>query len=344
MKRLGTLICRVTLSAFIGIGLAASALAQGRPLTNVTFSLDIIVLGRHAPFYVALDKGFYREEGLNVNFVPAKGTAAAIQNVDSGIAQIGFTDVASLVVARASGSTVKVVSVIYQKAPYCLFSLDPGANVTKLSDLDGLKIGSNAGSYIPSIAKALMRKNGLDPNKLTVESIEPSARIAMLVTDKIPAIDFFNISRPVLERAAKDAKNAKVKTFLFADHGLDLYSNGIGVTEAYLKENPEVVKAFVRATLRGYQYTFRHFEEAAEIIQKYSKALKNDITVEELKIVEELTVTPEVKVSGIGSFTPARMKSSVEWMAENGGFPKEKTPKPEDVYAAGFMPDKPILP
>lgn len=344
MKRLGTLICRVTLSAFIGIGLAASALAQGRPLTNVTFSLDIIVLGRHAPFYVALDKGFYREEGLNVNFVPAKGTAAAIQNVDSGIAQIGFTDVASLVVARASGSTVKVVSVIYQKAPYCLFSLDPGANVTKLSDLEGLKIGSNAGSYIPSIAKALMRKNGLDPNKLTVESIEPSARIAMLVTDKIPAIDFFNISRPVLERAAKDAKNAKVKTFLFADHGLDLYSNGIGVTEAYLKENPEVVKAFVRATLRGYQYTFRHFEEAAEIIQKYSKALKNDITVEELKIVEELTVTPEVKVSGIGSFTPARMKSSVEWMAENGGFPKEKTPKPEDVYAAGFMPDKPILP
>lgn len=338
------MICRVTLSAFIGIGLAASALAQGRPLTNVTFSLDIIVLGRHAPFYVALDKGFYREEGLNVNFVPAKGTAAAIQNVDSGIAQIGFTDVASLVVARASGSTVKVVSVIYQKAPYCLFSLDPGANVTKLSDLEGLKIGSNAGSYIPSIAKALMRKNGLDPNKLTVESIEPSARIAMLVTDKIPAIDFFNISRPVLERAAKDAKNAKVKTFLFADHGLDLYSNGIGVTEAYLKENPEVVKAFVRATLRGYQYTFRHFEEAAEIIQKYSKALKNDITVEELKIVEELTVTPEVKVSGIGSFTPARMKSSVEWMAENGGFPKEKTPKPEDVYAAGFMPDKPILP
>jgi NitT/TauT family transport system substrate-binding protein len=345
MKRLGAAMGCAALLALIGAFLAdAPAVAQERALKKVTFSLDFIVLGRHAPLYVALDKGYYKEEGLDVSFVPAKGTGAAIQNVDSGIAQIGFIDVASLVVARANGSAVKVVSVIYQKAPYCLFSLDPGANVTKISDLEGLTVGSNAGSFIPSIAKALMRKNGFDPNKLKVESIEPSARIAMLVTDKIAAIDFFNITRPAVERAAKEAKNAKVRTFLFADHGLDLYSNGIGATETYLKENPEVVKAFVRATLRGYQYTFKHFQEAAEIIQKYSKALKNDITVEELKIVEELTVTPEVKVDGIGSFTPARMKSSVEWMAENGGFPQEKTPKPEDVYAAGFMPDKPVLP
>ena len=108
-----------------------------------------------------------------------------------------------------------------------------------------------------------MRKNGLDPNKLSVESIEPSARIAMLATRKIPAIDFFNMTKPAMDRAR--CPDAKVTTFLFADHGLDLYSNGIGATETYLKENPEVVKAFVRATLRGYQYTFKHPDEAAEI-------------------------------------------------------------------------------
>jgi NitT/TauT family transport system substrate-binding protein len=72
--------------------------------------------------------------------------------------------------------------------------------------------------------------------------------------------------------------------------------------------------------------------------------LKNDITVEELKIVEDLTVTPDVKKNGIGSFTAARMKTSVDWMAENGGFAKEKAPKPQDVYAPGFLPAKPILP
>ena len=80
------------------------------------------------------------------------------------------------------GSTVKVASVIYQKAPFCFFSLDPGANVTKLKDFEGLRVGSNTGSYISNIARAMMRKEGLDPSKLSVESIEPSARIAMLAT------------------------------------------------------------------------------------------------------------------------------------------------------------------
>jgi len=322
-------------------GNSSDARAQVAKMTDVTFSLDFIVLGRHAPFYVAIEKGFYKEENLNVNVIAAKGTAQAIQNVEAGLAQIGFTDVASLVVARAEGSTVKVVSVIYQKAPFCFFSLDPGANVRSLKDFEGLKVGSNAGSYISNIAKAMMRKEGLDPNKLSVESIEPSARIAMLVTRKIPAIDFFIITRPAMERAVKDAK---VVTFLFADHGLDLYSNGIGAKESYLKENPEVVKAFVRATLRGYQYAFKHPQEAAEMIQKHAKALNNEITVDELKIVEELAVTPDVRQNGIGSFTPARMESSVAWMAGNGGFPPEKAPKPQDVYATGFLPATPVLP
>ena len=89
---------------------------------------------------VALRKGFFKEEGLNVNIIPAKGTAQGIQNVESGLAQIGFIDVASLVVARAEGSTVKVVSVIYQKAPFCFFSLDPGANVRSIKDFEGLKV------------------------------------------------------------------------------------------------------------------------------------------------------------------------------------------------------------
>jgi NitT/TauT family transport system substrate-binding protein len=315
--------------------------AQDKKLTDITFSLDFIVLGRHAPFYVAIDKGFYKEEGLNVNIVPAKGTAQAIQNVEAGIAQIGFTDIASLVVARAEGSTVKAVAVIYQKAPFCFFSLDPGANIRSMKDLVGLKVGSNTGSYITNIARAMMRKEGLDPSTLQMESIEPSARIAMLATRKIPAIDFFVITKPAMERAVKDAK---VVTFLFADHGLDLYSNGIGAKESFLKEHPETMKAFVRATLKGYQYAFRHKDEAADIIQKYAKALKNDITVEELAIVEDLSVTPDVKKNGLGSFTPERMATSVRWMAENGGFPPEKAPKPADVYATGFLPAQPVLP
>jgi NitT/TauT family transport system substrate-binding protein len=136
-KVIGAFLCSAWLVLGGATGESGQAQAQEKKLTDITFSLDFITLGRHAPFYVAIDKGFYKEEGLNVNIVPAKGTAQGIQNVESGIAQIGFVDVASLVVARAEGSTVKVVSVIYQKAPFCFFSLDPGAHVTKLKDFEG---------------------------------------------------------------------------------------------------------------------------------------------------------------------------------------------------------------
>ena len=91
-------LCSVVLPAIPG-----AANAQVPKMTDVTFSLDFIVLGRHAPFYVAVEKGFFKEENLNVNIIAAKGTAQAIQNVESGLAQIAFTDVASLVVARACG-------------------------------------------------------------------------------------------------------------------------------------------------------------------------------------------------------------------------------------------------
>lgn len=120
-----TILCSAWLLLGGVVGDVGRALAQAPKMTDITFSLDFIVLGRHAPFYVAIEKGFFKEEGLNINIIPAKGTAQAIQNVESGIAQIGFTDVASLVIARAEGSTVKVASVIYQKAPFCSSRLIP---------------------------------------------------------------------------------------------------------------------------------------------------------------------------------------------------------------------------
>jgi NitT/TauT family transport system substrate-binding protein len=339
LKLAATVMC----SALLLLGGAAGdpRAARAQTLTDITFSLDFIVLGRHAPFFVAIEKGFYKEEGLNVSIVPAKGTAAAIQAVESKVAHLGFIDVPSLVIARAGGSTVKVVSVIYQKAPFTIFSLDPGANVTHIKGLEGLTVGSGTGSFVSNITRAVMRSNGLDPSKLEITNIEPAARVAMLAARKVPAVDFYIMSKPGIERAVE---GAKVRALLLSDWGLDLYSNGLGATEAFLKENPEAVKKFVRATLRGYQYAFKHPAEAAALQRKSAKALLEDITIEELKVVEDLSVTPDVKKNGLGWFSTEKMKSATEYMIENGGFPKEKGPKPQEVYATGFLPEKPILP
>ena len=121
MKRCTSILAALALTALF----AGDAMAQTAP---VTFSLDFRALGRHAAWYVALDKGYYKQAGLEVNIIPSQGTAQAIQSVESGVAQYGFSDVAGLVAARAnSGATAKMVAVIYQKAPYAVFSLRSGA-------------------------------------------------------------------------------------------------------------------------------------------------------------------------------------------------------------------------
>ena len=223
---------RLIAGALCGAALAASlsGLAAAQAPTKVVFSLDFIPLGRHAPWYAALAEGYFAEEGLDVSIIPAQGTAQVIQAVEAGTANIGFVDVPSVVIARAAGSRLKMIAVNYEKAPYAIFSLSTGANVTEPKQLEGLNLGSGAGSFTPKIIQGFMAQKGLDPAKLTISNVAPPARATTLLSGQIPAIEFFVMAKPGLTAGARSA-NAELRTLLLADHGLELYANGIATTD-----------------------------------------------------------------------------------------------------------------
>jgi NitT/TauT family transport system substrate-binding protein len=314
---------------------AAPASAQ----TPITFSLDFRALGRHAAWYVALEKGYYKQAGLDVTIVPSQGTAQAIQNLEANAAQFAFSDVAGLVAARAnSGATAKMIAVIYQKAPYAIFSLRSGANVTRPQQLEGLEIASGAGSFTQKVIEAFMADKGLKPSTVKFTNIDPAARVGMLVSKKIPAIETFIMSKPGLDKAAP----GDVQTFLLADQGLKLYSNGILAREDYLKANAEKVKAFVKASLEGWHATVADPKAAAEIVAKHVKGLDPDVVLAEIGIVNDLVVIDQTRAKGLGSIDPAIMDASVTLIArniENGGKIAAK-----DVYDANLLPQPPIKP
>jgi NitT/TauT family transport system substrate-binding protein len=312
------------------------AAAQERP---ITFTLDFIALGRHAPWYVAVAKGYFKEEKLNVTVVPAKGTADAIRAVDTGIAQIGFIDVPSLV-AAGSGSNVKMVAVNYQKPPYCVFSLNPGANVTSPKDMVGLEFGSSTASFVWKIHQAFMKMHGLDPSTLRVVNIDGAARVPMLAARKVQAIDLFVMSEPGIRRAVKDAEP---KCLLLGDHGLDIYANGIGVTEDFLQKNPGVVRGFVRAALRGWKDALANPEEASKLQVQFVKALDPGIIVEELHIVRRLAVVPDTEKNGLGWMNREKMRRTVDFINNNVEVPGRKLTV-EDIYREGFLPAPAIRP
>lgn len=329
-------------SALLAASVPGPASAQGLPPTKIVFSLDFIPLGRHAPWYAAIGQGYYKDEGLDVSIIPSQGTAQVITLVEAGTANIGFVDVPALVIARSNGSKIKMVAVNYGKAPYAIFSLNPGANVTDPKQLEGLTLGSGAGSFTPKILQGFMAQKGLDPSKLMISNIAPPARASSLLSKQVPAIEFFVMAKPGLEAGAKSA-NAELRTFLPADQGLELYSNGIAATEDFISKNPDVMKRFVRASLKGWQFAIANPEKAAEDQIKFVPSLKAEAIVAEIKIVADLAITAETKKNGLGWFDPAKMQSNLDFVIKYIGV-SGSAPAASDLYASGFLPSPAIMP
>ena len=307
---------------------------------KVSFMLDFISLGRHAPWYVARDKGFFAEEGLEVEIIPSKGTADAIRGVVTGLAPIGLIDVPSLVAAGSAGGDVRIVAAAYQEAPYCVYSLNPGANVTQPRQLEGLRFGSSSASFLPQIWRAIMKMNGLDGSKLQIVNVDASARVPMLAAGRIDGVDQFLMSGPAIRRAAPDRE----PVCLFApDLGLNIYSNSIGVSRRFLETNPQVVRAFVRAAMRGWQYTMAHRDEAAAIMVKAIPSLDPGIARGEIDLLERIAINNDVRTNGFGHILPEKMRATFAFMNDNVEVAGGRL-QPGDIYVPGFLPEQPIRP
>ncbi|HEX7386619.1 MAG TPA: ABC transporter substrate-binding protein [Castellaniella sp.] len=317
------------------------AAAAGNQLTDVTFMLDFSAMGRHAPWYVALDKGYFKQAGLNVKIVPGQGTAQSLQALEAGVAQFAFSDPTSLVLGRARGVSSGVfVEMNYQKAPYAVFSLKDGANVTHLSQFKGLTIASSSDSMTPRIIQGLMAQRGMDPSAVKFTNVAGSARPGVLLSGKVPAIETFVFGQVGMERSAKPGN---LRTFLLADHGLTLYSDGVLVKQDYLKAHPKIVKAFVSASLKGWHDALSNMDEAARIEQKYVPSLNREVIVGELKLLKKMAVIPVTKEKGLGYIDPARMKESVDFVVKYVGI-EGTAPMAKDLYTNEFIPNPPVMP
>jgi NitT/TauT family transport system substrate-binding protein len=315
----------------------APGIAQERDLK---FTLDFIPLGRHAPWYVALAKGYYKDEGLNVTIASARGTADSIRNLDSGTADVGFIDIPSLVAAGADNSSIRMVAVNYQLPPYSVFSINPGANITRPQDMVGKEFSAGNASLIPRIHQAFMKQNGLDPSTLKIVNLDPGSLVAALAARRIQSIGLFAMSETAIKRAVQDGE---VKHMLLADHGLDIYANGIGVRDDFLQKNPDAVRRFVRASLRGWKEALANPEDAAQLQAQMVKTLNPTIIVEELQVVRRLAVVPDTLKNGLGWIDRGKLKRSVDFVNANIEVAGRRF-SADDIYREGYLPQEAIRP
>jgi NitT/TauT family transport system substrate-binding protein len=311
------------LLAFFHVGSAANA------ADKVTFVTDFGYLGRHAYYFVALDKGYYKAANLDVDIVRGQGSADAVKQVAAGTAQIGFADAAALVLARANDQVpVKMVAVIYDRPPHAIFALKE-SGISKPKDLEGRSVADAAASSIPRMFPAYAKAAKIDGAKVKWTVVASDAIAATLALGRADAVGYYTISEALLKKAI-GPKELVVLTY--ADAGLDFYSNGIIADEKLLSSNPDLVKRFVAATMKGLKDSIANPEEAAKILNKYHRQIDVDIGTAEMKAVASLVRKPLDKA---GMIDLARMQRTVDIVTE--AFALKQPVKAADVFVGGLV-------
>lgn len=328
---------KTRLAAFAGAMLAAS-LSPASAQFDLKFALDWKFEGPSAPYFVALDKGYYKAEGLNVTIDTGPGSVAGIARIAAGTYPIGFFDINSLVRFRDQNpdKDVKAVLMVYDKPPFAIVSLAK-SKINSPKDLEGKVLGAPPPDGAFAQWKAFVKENKIDDTKVKIEAVGFPVREPMLADGKVDAITGFSFSS-YFNLLTKGIKEEDVKVMLMADHGLVLYGNAIMVNPDFAKKNPKVVAGFVRATIKGIIDTYKDPEAAIKSVMKRNETADEKIELARLKMsLRDNFITPWVKANGVGGIDEERMAKAVEQIAVTYEF-KNAKPKPADIFNPEFLP------
>jgi NitT/TauT family transport system substrate-binding protein len=318
---------------------AAAALATS-PLaaqTDVKFALDWKFEGPSAPYFVAIDKGYYKAEGLNVTIDSGPGSVAGIARVAAGTYPIGFFDINSLVKFQDQNPDKKVQAVLmmYDKPPFAIATTSK-TGITKPKDLEGRILGAPAPDGAFAQWKAFVHENGIDASKVKIENVGFPVREPMLADGKVDAITGFSFSMH-FNLLQKGLKPEDIRTMLMADHGLVLYGNAVMVNPDYAKANPKVVAGFVRATIKGVLDTIKDPDTAIKSVMTRNETADAKIELDRLKMsLRDNFVTPWVKSNGFGDVDMARLAKSIDQIALTYDF--KNRPKAQDIFTSQYLP------
>ena len=316
---------------------SGAALAQKQ--TPMRFALDWRFEGPAAPFFVAIDKGYYKAEGLNVTIDPGAGSVEGINRVASGAYEVGFADINSLVKYRDNPRNlpVKAVMMVYDTPAFSIVSLKKNG-IAKPKDLEGKTLGAPAADGAYAQWPIFVQANKIDAAKVKIENIGFPVREPMLAQGKVDAIAGFWFSS-YMNLKANGVNGDDIVVLLMKDHGVDLYGNVIIANPDLMRHSPKAISGFVKATIRGIQETIKNPEAAIDSLMSRNPIAKRDVELERLKLsLEKNYVTPDVRKNGLGGVDAKRLERSIDQIGLT--FQYSNKPKAADIFTAQYLPPR----
>jgi NitT/TauT family transport system substrate-binding protein len=312
------LVLSVTLivaGTVLALGLGAPA-AQSAP-QKVVFALNWFPVGDHAAYWVALEKGYYRQRGLDVDMQNSKGSGDSIAKVDTGRADVGLADSAVVIAAVGRGARIKVVGMVFDKSPLNIWS-HKAAPITKPRDLEGKTVAAPPGDGQRQMFPAFARVNGIDQSKVTWVNVEPAAKVPAFAEKRVDAVADYTTGLPFYEKAVGKGNAVMLP---WADHGLDMYSMSIVASDKTMKERAPMLRAFLEASYLGWRDVMSDPKSALEIFKKRVPEIDLAIIEPNMMMGLDLMKTDRYARNGIGWMEDKKMCASVDLVNTYMGVP-----------------------
>ncbi len=316
---------------------AGTAFADNLP---IKFTLDWKAQGPHSWFYLAKEKGYFADEGLDVTIDQGEGSSAAVTRVMSGTYDAGFGDINALIraAAKAPDEAPVMVYLVYNGAPFAIISKKDG-DVQSLKELEGKTVAAPTGSATFQLFPALAEANGFDAGKVELLNASQNLIEQMLVRGQADAIAQFGQTSYMNFIAMDLDPNEDFNWFYYSDNGLDLYSNGIIVSRKLIEEHPEAVEGLVTAINKAIMDVVADPAVGIEALVEVEPLTDNKLETERLQYtIDNQLETDETAEIGLGDLDMQRLENSIAMNANLETF--DTVPEASAIFDGSFLPEK----
>ncbi len=271
---------------------ASSTTVPQPPLEQVSFRLDWAIQGHHGPYFAALDKGFWREQGLEVTIGEGRGSPVTVDVVANKSDTFGNVDAGTMAMRVSQGASVRMVANFLQKNPQAVISRGDAAIRTP-QELVGKSLGANPTSTSAQLFPAMLKASNIPEDKVTIVSMDIGALPTALIQKRVDGIldyGFTDVAR--LESQGIEA--------YALPYGITSLTLGIITSNDLLTQKPELVRRFVAGAVKGWQYAEQHPDETAAILKQHFPEIDEALYLKILKGSFDLLHTPRTEGKPLG--------------------------------------------
>lgn len=330
-------ILAAAVSAVAALAVAGTAMSApaAQTATTVNYATSFGNFGRDAYVYVAIENGYFADAGLDVKVIAGTGSVDNIKLVAAGRLDYAPVDIGALVVTKANeGIPVKTIAVVHQNTMSAIFTLEE-SGITAPKQLEGRSFADSPASTVRVLFPLYAKKSGIDASKVTIRDAAPPALPALLAAKQVDSIGQFSVGVPLVQKAAS---GRKIRSFRYSKVLPGLLGIGVIASEEKIRSDPQQVKAFTKALLKGMQWSIDNPGSAGYILKKYQPLADPIVAAQELRIMKPFvqTALTRQRGNGLGYLDIGKFDATISVI--RNGFKIAKAVPATAIYSAVAVP------